>query len=306
MAESNARFLRKLALLAKIETDYGVDAVPTGMANAIQASNVTLTPIEGVEISRELLLPYLGHQGIILSGEYTLIEFDVEVAGAGAAGDVPAYGPLLRMGGMHQTIVEVATVPTQVEYNPVSGGFEAGSIYYNLDGVRHILLGARGTVTVPFVPSQIPRYRFRILGLKGTIADAALPTVDLTAFIKPVPVNKANTTMALHGWTAIAESLELQLGNVVEPRMLSRSRSPTARRSALRSSRPRRSRPRTGSRWRAAPAASWPSSTALWRAISSRWTHRPCRSDDPPRAARRASPTILCRSCCCPTKAMMS
>lgn len=70
------------------------------------------------------------------------------------------------------------------------------------------------------MPQQIPRFRFRFLGLIGTIADTALPTVTLTAFQKPVKVNKANTTFSLHGSACVMERLAIDLGNQVEPRLL--------------------------------------------------------------------------------------
>jgi len=216
MAESTARFVRNMAALVKIETDYSTDAVPTGLANAMQFNNVTVNPMAGSEVSRDLLLPYMGHQGVMLTGTHGTLQGSVELAGAGGAGDVPAYGALLRACGM----AEVITVDTDVAYNPISGGFEAATIYYNLGGVRHILLGCRGTYSLSLVPLQIPRITFNFTGLSGTITDTALPTVDLTAFIKPVPVNKANTTMSLFGWNAIAESISIDLTATIEPRFL--------------------------------------------------------------------------------------
>ena len=216
MAESSVRFVRKLALLAKKEVSYGTDSTPTGEANAIQASNATLTPLAGADVSRDLLLPHLGHQGIILTGNYATLQFDVEIAGAGAAGTPPAWGVLMEGCGFAETVTE----DTDVAYSPVSSAFAALSQYFNLDGVNHILLGARGTWSASLVPAQIPRFTFNYTGLVGTIADTALPSVDLSAFVTPVPVSKANTTMSLHGWTAIAESLQIQAGNTIEPRML--------------------------------------------------------------------------------------
>ena len=210
------RFINRLALLAKIEASYGVDSVPTGAANAIQASNVELTPIAGSEQSRELVLPYFGHQGVILVQNHVTMAFDVEIAGAGAAGTAPAWGPLMRACGFDETI----TAATMVEYTFDQDVADALSMYFNLDGVRHIALGAKGSASWSLVPAQIPRFRFSYTALLGTISDTALPTVDLTDFITPVPVNKANTTMALHGWASIAESIAFELGNQVEPRFL--------------------------------------------------------------------------------------
>ena len=98
------RKYRKLALLAKIEATEGTDSVPTGAADAIQANDVSITPMAGNEETRNLMLPWLGNQGVVLTGDYVQMEFSVEVAGAGAAGTVPPYGALLRASGMSETI----------------------------------------------------------------------------------------------------------------------------------------------------------------------------------------------------------
>jgi hypothetical protein len=210
------RYYRKMALTAKIETVYGTNSAPSGAVNAVLATEVTITPLAGEEVSRDLLLPHLGQQGVVLVGTHAQIEFSVELAGSGAAGTAPAYGPLLRACGLAETI----TASTMVEYDPVSGGFESVSIHYNSDGVNHILLGARGTLSLGLTPKQIPRIRFMFTGLLGIITDAALPAVTTTGFQVPLPVNKANTTLSLHGLAAIAESVSVDLANAVEPRFL--------------------------------------------------------------------------------------
>lgn len=207
---------RKLACLAKIETVYATDSVPTGAANAIQLNDVTLTPLAGEDVSRDLLLPWLGHQGTELTGNYLQLEFSVEIAGAGAAGTVPGYGALLRACAFSETI----TALTSVVYEPVSDGEESVSIYFVHDGVRHVALGCRGNCQMDFAPRQIPRFRFTMMGLLGVVSDQALPSVDLASFQKPVPVSKAATSLSLHGASRIAESVSIDLGNEVEPRFL--------------------------------------------------------------------------------------
>ena len=210
------RFVRKLAVLAKIETTYGTDATPTGAADAIQLLDVTFTPLEGTEESRDIIKPYLGHPGVILTGIHQMIEFGVEIAGAGDAGDVPGYGALLRACGLAETV----TASTDVSYAPVSEAFEAVTLYYFLDGVRHIMLGVRGNVTMDFTSKKIPRFRFKMTGLLGTVSDQALPAATYAGFAKPVPVSKANTTFSLHGYAGATESVSFDLGNQVEPRLV--------------------------------------------------------------------------------------
>ncbi|KQR75748.1 phage tail tube protein [Rhizobium sp. Leaf341] len=210
------RYFRNRAILVKRETVYGTDSVPTGVANAMQMTNVEFDPAAGQEVTRDLVLPYMGHQGVILVGSYGTLAGEVEVAGSGVAGTVPAFGDLLRACAMR----EVITVGQDVKYNPISTGQESVSIRFNADGVQHILVGARGTWTLDMAPLAIPRFKFNLSGLLGTISDVAISTVDVSKFIKPVPVNKANTTFSLHGFTGGTEGISFDLGNQIEPDFL--------------------------------------------------------------------------------------
>lgn len=207
---------RKLAMLHKLEATYGVDAAPLA-ANAILGTNVTFTPLEGQDVSRDLLLPYMGNQGMVLAGTYARLEYDVEIAGSGTAGTPPKIGSLLRAAGMAETI----TATTKVDYSIVEDDIESGSHYFISDGVQHVLLGAQVNIAPSYAPSAIPRIRISVLGLLGTITDVAnMPVVTQAGWPTPVPVSKANTQMSLHGWNAIAESLSLDLGNTLTPRFL--------------------------------------------------------------------------------------
>lgn len=209
------RLFRKLAILNKIETTYGTSSAPAAI-NAIIGSNVSFTPFEADEVSRDLVLPYLGNQGVILTGKHAKLEFDVELAGAGAAGTVPKYGSLLRCSGFAETVA----AGVSVTYSIVEAGVESSSTFFELDGVRHIMLGCRGNLSVNLTPKGIPKYRFSLTGLLGTVTDQALTATSLTGWTTPVEVSAANTTMSLHGWSSIAESLSIDLGNTVTPRFL--------------------------------------------------------------------------------------
>lgn len=207
------RRFKQLAALVKMDVTYGVDPVPTGAANFIQLSDVTFTPMAGDEEARNLLQPKLGHQGVYLTGNYLQAQFSVELAGSGELGTPPAYGPLLRSVGFAETV----TADTDVQYDLVHGAFESSALYWNEDGVRHIGLGGRGTATFGFTPKRIPRMQFTMKFLEGTITDTAMPVVDASKWIDAIPVSVAVTTMSLHGWSAIAESLNIDLANEVVP-----------------------------------------------------------------------------------------
>ena len=219
-----ARKYSRMAILADVEATYGTDQAPTAGANAMQMNDVTLTPLAGNEERRDLMLPWLGHQGVILTGNHVMIEGAVEIAGSGTAGTVPKYGPLLRACGLSETVTaggSRSNAQAKVRYKPVSSGEASVSIHYIQDGVRHVALGTRGNVQLDFTPQRIPRFRFTLTGLLGTIADQApLRDLSLDGFSKPLIVSKANTTFRLHGHQAIAESVTFDLGNQVEQRLL--------------------------------------------------------------------------------------
>lgn len=216
MATPPFRRAKRLAMLLKPETTYGIDATPA-VADAIIGSNVSFTPLEAEEVRRDLLLPYLGNQGAILTAEYGRVEFDVEIAGSGVAGTAPKFGALLRTAGFAATI----TASTDVTYDIVEDAVESGSLYFIHDKVRHIFLGGQANLALNFAAKQIPKFRVTYVGLIGAVSDiGSMPAVSQSGWTKPVPVSKANTTLSLHGWSAVAESLSIDLGNTLTPRHL--------------------------------------------------------------------------------------
>ncbi len=203
---------RNAAVLAKIETTYGTDAVPTGGANAILVSELSLQPMEMQTVDRALIRPFLGNSEQMPTQIYNGCEFSVELAGSGTAGTAPAIGPLLRACGFAETI----TPATSVAYAPISTGFESLSFYMNLDGVLHKGLGARGTVSFSLKNNERPMARFKFTGLFVAVADAALPTVNFAAWKKPLPCNRTNTpTFTLHGYAALLDDLQIDMANEV-------------------------------------------------------------------------------------------
>jgi len=205
------RYKRKLAILAEIETTYLTDAVPTA-ADCIKASNVTFTPSTGEEIQLDYVIPSLGHQGAELTGTYAELTFDVDVTGSGTAGTAPPYGKLHRACGFSETV----TAGTDTVYEPIDDDFEAASLYFLWDKVRHILLGARGTFSMAATAKQIPRWRYTLRGLLGTITDQSNPSLDYSGFVRALPVSKANTTLSLFGISPPSASLSLDVGNDVQ------------------------------------------------------------------------------------------
>lgn len=202
---------RKKYVLAKIESTYGTDPTPVG-GDAILTKNCQISPQQGNRVSRDLDRASLGNDVEIATGLNTSISFDVEVAGAGVAGDAPGYGTLLRACAFS----EVVTPGTSVVYSPVSSGFESVTLYYFHDGELHKMTGARGTVSFNLSRDGIPMMSFTFTGLHNAPTEPVVITPDTSAFIKPLPVTEANTPVyTVDGFDVRAEEFTLDIANSV-------------------------------------------------------------------------------------------
>lgn len=213
---------RSKIILVKPETTYATDAVPTGAANAVLLKNVTLQPMEGQEVSRDLELPYLGAQEQLPIGLYSILTGDFELVGSGTLGVAPGWGPLMRLCGAAQ-IITPDTVPGDgmVEYVPVTDGHESGSIYFTIGTARYVMLGARATAVATIGASGIPMCRITITGLFTIPSVQARPAVNLDAWQAPQVASKVNTPIfTIDAIPFVARDFSLNLGCDVQPRML--------------------------------------------------------------------------------------
>jgi len=191
------RNVRNTAILAGIETTYGVDVVPSGIANAMLVSNVSVNPLNAQYADRALIRPFMGGSEQLVGTAFKEASFEVELVGSGTAGTAPAWAPLLRACGFAQ----VLTASTRVDYLPITNGQESVTIYAFSDGVRHVLRGARGRVQFLAVVGDIPRMIFNFQGIDGGDSAVTNPSVTLTAFMQPQAVNDANTGDVIFGGT---------------------------------------------------------------------------------------------------------
>lgn len=206
-------------LLLKPETTYGVDATPTGATNAILASDVRLTPMEGQDADRALEMPFMGASGSVPTGLHAKLSFKVEVKGSGAAGTAPAFGAILKACGCAEVIV----ASTSVTYSRVSKNHGSATIYLNIGGVLYKMLGTRGTCTLRVSAQGIVYLEFDLTGLWTMPVDQAAPVVTLGTQLSAFPqvATTANTpTFTLGGTALVLRSFSLNFGNTVSPRFL--------------------------------------------------------------------------------------
>lgn len=183
-----SRYIRNTAILAKVEATYGTDATPTGAADALLISNATIT-VNANNVDRNILRSYMGGSEQLVGTRSVQCQFDVELAGSGAAGTAPAWGTLLRGCGMSETV----TASTRVDYTPISASFDSLTIYYHLDGVLHKALGCRGSFEMMMGIGEKPMLRFNFTGLDGGPTATANPALTLSAWKVPLVITDPNT-----------------------------------------------------------------------------------------------------------------
>jgi hypothetical protein len=205
----------KKVLLAKAESAYGTDSAPDGASNAMEVRNLEPGLMQGETFNRDLLRDHFGASKLIHKAPYGTLGFDIEIAGSGAAGTAPAYADLLKACGMSETVNAGASVV----YAPDTNASDSVTLHYVVDGEIHKLVGARGSVALD-IDADPAVYKFSFLGLRVSPSAITHPAATLTAFQEPVPVNPDNTSFTLHGYSAILESLSLDLGNDVQHRPL--------------------------------------------------------------------------------------
>lgn len=217
-----SRYIRNTLITAKIETTVGVDAAPTGAANAVLVSDMSITPLDAKNIDRSLVRGFFGASEQLVGTASVKVSFTIELAGSGTAGTAPALGQLLQAAAIAEASL---TSPARVEYSPVSTGLKTATINYYDDGVLHKLLGAMGTCTLSAKVGERPTLKFEFTGLDGGVSVASA-SGTFTAWKKPVAITKANAVDitlgatyalgALTGGTVYPSSgLEINLGNTV-------------------------------------------------------------------------------------------
>lgn len=203
-----AKLTRNVILAMKKEAVYGTPETLAG-ANAILLSTMTHNWLAGNTASRDFIRPYLGNSSTIQLDQHAEFQFEVELQSSGTAGTRPVYGDLLMACGLAEDI-NVG----DVQYTPVSTGFDSATAEVNMDGVFQQMTGCRGSLNLNIARGAIPKIGFNYMGSYSAPSDAAALTPDFDGFIVPLGVNSLNTTtVTLFGEDLCMESLSIDLAN---------------------------------------------------------------------------------------------
>lgn len=223
-----SRLIRNTAILAKIEAAYATDPTPTGAANALLVSNLSINPINANNVNRDIIRPYLGGSEQLVGTRYVEMSFDVEYVGSGTVAVAPAWGPLVQA----CLCTETVTATFRVDYTPKStaGTADSVTIYWYDDGVLHKATGCRGNLAVSMKVGERPMLSFKFTGIYSTPTAQTNPAVTLTAFKTPQVVTDTNTQDVTYGGTHVtttapvitagtlypSQGIEIDFGNNVQ------------------------------------------------------------------------------------------
>ena len=219
------RWIKKL-VLAKIEDSSGT-AETLERSDAVQCTNIEITPIAGETVGRELERPYYGSSPEINVAVHASISFSVELASGGlyVAGDsdigsktaghlrTPAWSKLARACGMSVTETGAGAARDSILL-PTSAESPTLTISLNIDGVLHTLAGCRGTWSLDFAAGAIPRMRYTFLGQYANPSDTPAVTQPHYGPYKApvVPSHAATPTFSLGGTALALSQLTLDFG----------------------------------------------------------------------------------------------
>lgn len=206
-------------ILAKVETAYGADSLPTITADAIITSKPEIE-IVGSAKARGVVLPHYGKLAPINVGEAIKITFSVEARGSGAAGTAPRISALLRACNM--TMITNLGVSNVFDPNSSQDG-ESVTIYFYSDGTLHRALGCVGTWRLVCEANNPAIFEFEFTGLyAGDHASAVVfpsgITYDAPALNPPVFRNAALNLWSIGASNIIMEKLLVDIGNIIQKR----------------------------------------------------------------------------------------
>ena len=206
------RYWKKKLVLFKAEAAYGVDALPTGLANWIEARNVSLTAYDAETADRGIEQPYFGNSGKVILSSWSKVSFDVALAGSGTPGLAPKWAPLL----LGSSFAETLTPDTSAIYNLVSAALGSVTGYLNIDGTLHKFFGSRGNVKLKLAAKGVPMLSFEFTSLYNDPAAVVAPTVDRSGWIVEEGVNAANTShITIDGVDMAWSEINCDIGNEI-------------------------------------------------------------------------------------------
>ncbi len=204
-------------LLAKRETTYGVDALPTAALDAILCE-LPEFEVMGKKLELADVKSFFGGRSVVNVGTGLKVSFTTAIRGCGAVPSAPPnIGVLFRGCNFNETID--ATPGTEfTSYTPNSKIDDADSLtlYFWQHDILHKMLGCRGSG--PSVEAKAAEYGKAKWEFQGTYAGPADDVIDVGVFPTSQPIVFKSATLTIDAFAAVIESLKVDVKNELATR----------------------------------------------------------------------------------------
>jgi len=218
------------ALLAKLESAEGTNALPTAVLDAIVTVGNPTVAVNPEELDRGISNPSLSKWGFVVGMKDQTVTFSTELKGPGrslSAASPLREDPLFRACAMVPTYA-VSSATYNFGTSMASASVSATcTIYAWQDGICHILKGCRGSFDLDLADGQYGKINWEFKGIydsvpfgtaAGDIIDNALPSPTYDA-ISILPQPFMGATFQMHGYNSMAaQQLTLKVDNNVQRR----------------------------------------------------------------------------------------
>ncbi len=174
----------------------GADYIAAGAQPlAILTKGLAVDPYQSEQITRDLDTGEQGGEKVIHAGEMMTLTIPVEIAGSGDASSAAAYSAILQT-AMRDEKTDVAN---EVTHNRVLNASEEqdGTFYFYWEGMYHILLAGKSSLTVAGKINELGYLTFEVKGIYGDTIEGLPPQPDFSGFQDPLPLSNSNTKFTL-------------------------------------------------------------------------------------------------------------
>ena len=204
---------RSRALLLKVETTEGTDAVPTAALDAFQLFDGS-SGVTGDVVEREIDRPYFTNNPFVVANPRAFIEGSFEIVPPAVPGNattgIAAIDTLLRIGGMARTLV---AAPGQTRYNPISTAIPSGTAYWYHAGTHKKITGARAALSaIEMAVGNYMRGQLRIEGNYINVEEATVSGLVYTPFAAPRVGSTESMQLSFNGVNVEGKSLSIDFG----------------------------------------------------------------------------------------------
>lgn len=212
---------RIYAILAKIETTSGTDAVPVAGTDAVQTVGVPVITIDYLEPGTRDDV----QNGVLINadrteaaGRFGTIEVSLEVKGGGTAGSTPEADAFLRMSGFAKTV----SAGVSVRYSTIDTALETGTLYCYSAGKLFKLVGCAASARVSADAAKRGIITFSVKGkLVADPTEVAVPALTLSTVTPPL---FHSASASIGAWTSadadplVVKTATVDLQNTVAER----------------------------------------------------------------------------------------